>query len=341
MFGGQYPIILAPMGGVGTPELAAAVCNAGGIGSLAAAYLTPLQIAEQIDRVRALTDRPFAVNLFIFEAAPLDRDASPTLAVLADFHRELGIAPPALPRIASQDQAEQIRAVLSANVPIFSFTFGIPAPDIVDAFRSTTTKLVGTATTIAEAIALEAAGMDAIVLQGAEAGAHRGTFLGSFEDAMIPLPRLLADATRLVSVPLIAAGGIRAGEQIAALLNQGAAAVQLGTAFIPCIESSAPRVYKDALLAGVKPGDTVVTRAVSGRPARGIPNPLIHEMEKIGESLLPFPWQNAATRPLRNAAALANRAEYLSLWAGEGTGPIRELPAAELVRQLMLEAGIH
>ena len=142
-----------------------------------------------------------------------------------------------------------------------------------------------------------------------------------------------------MSVPVIAAGGIRDGRGAVGMMDRGAAAVQLGTAFIPCPESGAPEAYKKAVLAGVGPGDTVVTRAFSGRPASGLPNRFIHEMERLGEAVLPFPWQNAATRPLRNAAGQAGRAEFISLWAGEGVGPIRPLPAGELVERIVEEAG--
>ena len=340
MFGARYPIILAPMGGVGTPELAAAVCNAGGLGSLAGAYLTPAQIKEQIERLRSLTDRPFAVNLFIHETPPLDRDASAVLSLLAGYHAELGIAAPAIGPIPAEDYREQIDAVLAAKAPVFSFTFGIPDAGTLDAFRRAGTKLVGTATTVEECRMLAGAGVDAVCVQGAEAGAHRGTFLGSFEEAMVPVESLVSECVKAVCVPIIAAGGIREGREIATMLDRGASAVQIGTAFIPCPESGAAPAYKRAVLAAPKRGDTVVTRAFSGRPARGLPNRFIREMERLGDWILPFPWQNAATRPLRNAAGRAGRDEFISLWAGEGVGPVRELPASRLVEQLVLEAGL-
>ena len=341
MFGARYPIVLSPMGGIGTPEFAAAVSNAGGLGSLPAAYFTPAQIREQIARTRSLTNAPFAVNLFVHEPTPLQADASPVQALLAKYHRELGIDPPAVPAIPAQRYVDQVAAVLAARVPVFSFTFGIPSREVLDAFAASGTKLVGTATTVQEAVALADAGVDAISLQGAEAGAHRGTFLGPFEDAMVPLSDLLSQSKEAVPVPLIAAGGIRNGGEMRAMLDRGAAAVQMGTAFIPCPECAAPPVYKRLVLDGVGPGDTVVTRAFSGRPARGIPNRLIREMEQISESILPFPWQNAITRPLRTAAARTGNADFLSLWAGEGTGPMRQLPAAELLRRIADEAGLN
>jgi nitronate monooxygenase len=341
MFGVRYPIVLAPMGGVGTPELAAAVSNAGGLGSLAAAYLTPAQVAAQIGRTRQLTHKPFAVNLFVDEPAPLAKDAAPVLSLLSEFHRELGIAPPAVPDVPAERYADQVAAVLAAEVPVFSFTFGIPDRDTLRAFRAAGTTMAGTATTVVEARALTDAGVDAIALQGAEAGAHRGTFLGRFEDSLVPVAQLVRECAAAVPIPLIASGGIREGREIRAMLNLGAAAVQIGTAFIPCPESAAPEAYKRALLDGPGPPQTVLTRAFSGRPARGIPNRLIREMERMESSILPFPWQNAVTRALRNAAGKAGRTEFLSLWAGEGTGSIRQLPASELVRTLVREAGFE
>ena len=343
-FGVRYPIILSPMAGPGTPELAAAVSNAGGLGSLPAAYGSPAQISAAIARTRELTDKPFAVNLFIHGAAPLDRDPKPALAKLAEMHSELGIAPPTLPPWPIESLDAQLEAVLAANVAVFSFTFGIPTPAWIDRFRAAGTMLVGTATTVAEAVALGDAGVDAIVAQGAEAGAHRGTFIGTFEDALVPLATLVPEVVRTMSpLPVIAAGGIRHGSEIAAVLRAGAAAAQIGTAFIPCPESAAAESYKQAVLAsgGVRPGQTVVTRAVSGRAARGIPNRLIREMESLGDDLLPYPWQNAATRAIRTAGAKADQPEFLSLWAGEGMSAIRQLPAAELVAALVREAAIN
>jgi nitronate monooxygenase len=161
----------------------------------------------------------------------------------------------------------------------------------------------------------------------------------------VPIAQLVPNVVRAVSpLPVIAAGGIRHGSEIAAVLRAGAVAAQIGTAFIPCPESAAAESYKQAILAsggGVRPGQTVVTRAVSGRAARGIPNRLIREMESLGDDLLPYPWQNAATRAIRTAGAKADRPEFLSLWAGEGTGAIRQLPAAELIAALVREAEIN
>jgi len=326
-------------GGPTTPELVAAVSNAGGLGSLAAPYLTPGQITAAITRIRELTDRPFAVNLFTVDSAPLDRDPAAMLALLGSYHSELGLPPPALPERPAERFDEQAAVILAARVPVLSFTFGIPAPEWLAAFRATGTLLVGTATTVEEAKRLEAAGSDAVCVQGAEAGGHRGTFLGRFEDAMVPTLELVSAAVAAVRCPVVAAGGIMDGAGIRAALAHGAAAVQLGTAFVACPESGAPAPHKAAVLAASE-DTTVITRVFSGRPARGFRNRFVTEIEPHGEAVLPFPWQNAATRPLRTAAARAGRGELMSLWAGQRAGLARAVPAAELVAMLMAEAGL-
>ncbi len=339
-WGAKYPVILAPMGGVGTVELAAAVSNAGGIGSLAAAYLSPQEIRRQIEELRSQTDGPFAVNLFAQETKPLDRDPGPMLSLLARFHEELGLAPPTLPQKPAEVFEEQVAAVLEAKVPIFSFTLGIPRPKLLADFKSSGTVVAGTATTLAEALALRDSGVDAIIAQGAEAGAHRGTFLDDYQKSLVPTTTLVKEIRNSVSLPVIASGGIRDGKAIAEFLHQGAVAVQIGTAFIPCPESSAPDVYKRAIMAAQPSSKSVITHAFSGKPARGLSNRFIEEIEKHPEQILPFPWQNAATRALRNAASKVGRSEFLSLWAGQGTAPLRQMPAELLFKILVKEAGL-
>jgi len=340
MLGARYPILQAPMaGGITTPEMVAAVSNAGGLGSLASAYSTPGEIAADIARVRALTSRPFGVNLFAFEIPPLDRDPAPMLARLAAYHAELGLPPPMLPERPGERFAEQAAAVLAARVPVFTFAFGIPRPELLAAFRAAGTRLAGTATTVREAELLAAAGVDAVIVQGAEAGAHRGTFDRSFEESMVPTMTLVRESVRAVRLPVVAAGGIMDGAGIRAALGAGAAAVQMGTAFIPCPESAAPAVYKRAVLDAGE-DTTAVTRAFSGRPARGLRNRFMEEVDPHPAEILPYPWQNAATRPLRAAAGRAGRPEFLSLWAGQNARLARSLPAGELVATLVAEAGL-
>ena len=338
MLGIRLPIILAPMaGGPGTPELAAAVSNAGGLGSLGGAYLTPAQIEDEIRRFRALSEAPFAVNLFAGGYHErIDRDPEPILELLTDIHRELGMDPPSLPQVPPDPFREQLATVIEAGVPIFSFTFGIPAPEAMAELRARRIVTIGTATTVGEAEQLEAAGVDAIAAQGAEAGAHRGTFAGPAEEALIPMLDLVRGIAARVRVPIIASGGIMTGGEIAEALRAGAEAVQLGTAFMNCPEAGTSRAYREALRAA-RGDDTAITRAFSGRAARGIRNAFMERVGERRELILPFPIQNSLTRPMRAASARQGNAQYLSLWAGTGVDRIREMPAAELVRVLMEE----
>jgi nitronate monooxygenase len=339
----RYPIVQAPMaGGTDTPEMAAAVSEAGGLGSLGCGYLSPEAIATAIARVRALTSKPFAVNLFALDYTALDRDPAPMLALLGPYHRELRLPPPTLPQVPGHRFADQAAVLLAARVPVWSFTFGIPPADLLAAGKAASILTVGTATTVREAALLAAAGVDAVSAQGAEAGGHRGTFDGDFAAAMVPTAALVRDIVRQVALPVIAAGGIMDGTDVRAALALGAAAVQLGTAFVACPESGASPAYKAAILAAAaNPTDTTaITRAFSGRPARGLRNRFMAEIDPHIDAILPYPWQNAATRPLRAAAAAAGQADLQNLWAGQGVARARALPAAILLATLARDAGL-
>lgn len=334
----RHPIIQAPMGGgPSTPELVAAVSNAGGLGSLAAAYLTPEQIARDIGRVRQLTDRSFNVNLFAggYESRG-DLDPAPMLTLINRVHDRLGIPHAVLPPSSPDPFPEQFEAVLDARPAVFSFTFGIPDKSSLDRLGSLSIAVLGTATSLQEACLLAEAGVDGIVAQGAEAGAHRGTFASAFDAAMIPTLNLVRDIASAHSIPVIASGGLMDGRDITAALRAGAVAVQLGTAFLACRESGASETYKKALLEA-KDDTTVITRAFSGRPARGLRNQFINELVSREDIILPFPSQNSLTRAMRAAAATKGEADYLSLWAGQGVSRIRAMPAAELMQVLIEE----
>jgi nitronate monooxygenase len=337
LLGLAHPIIQAPMAGGAVPAaLVARVSEAGGLGSIGAAYSTPAQIVEQANAVRAATNRPFAINLFAPSPAPPAIDAAAALARLGPYFAELGVPPPSAPAWTGDPFAEQIEAVLESGAAVFSFTFGIPPESVLARAKSRGIAVMGTATTVEEAVALEGAGVDAVVAQGSEAGAHRGTFAGSFEAAMVGTMALVPQIVDAVRVPVIASGGIMDGRGIAAALALGAAAVQMGTAFLTTDESLAPDVYKSAIL-GARAEATRLTRAFSGRPARGIVNRFMAEFDAHPEAVLPFPLQNALTRPLRNAASKAGKAEFLSLWAGQGAPLARREPAAALVARLAAE----
>ncbi|HJQ55702.1 MAG TPA: nitronate monooxygenase [Vineibacter sp.] len=336
--GVRLPIIQAPMAGGGdTPALVAAACETGAFGSIGAAYLTPAQIGDTAQAVRTRTNRPFGINLF----APLPAPGAPSnsqaaMARVAPHYAELGLPPPAAPTATSLPFDEQLAVVLDSGAAVFSFTFGMLPDGAIAALKQRGMLVMGTATTVAEARALEQAGVDAVVAQGSEAGGHRGSFAGAFESSLVGTMALVPQIVDAVRLPVVASGGIMDGRGIVASLALGAAAVQMGTAFLACDEAGVPDAYKRALLAAREDG-TRLTRAFSGRPARGIVNRFMSDIDAAPESILPFPLQNALTRPMRTAAAKQDRAEFLSLWAGQGVGLGRRQPAADLVARLERE----
>ena len=294
---------------------------------------------EAARAVRALTARPFGISLFAPPSPPAPApgaDASAALARVAPYFAELGLPPPAAPAPPADAFADQLAATLDSGAAVFSFTFGVLPASAIAAIKGRGMMLLGTATTVEEALALEQAGVDAVVAQGSEAGGHRGTFAGDFDAGSVGTVALVPQIADAVEVPVIASGGIMDGRGIAAALALGASAVQMGTAFLTCDEAGIPEAYKAAILAA-REHETRLTRAFSGRPARGIVNRFMTEVERSREAILPFPLQNALTRPLRAAAAKQGRAEFLSLWAGQGVRLARRQSAASLVQRLAAE----
>jgi nitronate monooxygenase len=344
-----HPIIQAPLAGGGdTPDLVAAVSNSSALGFIGAAYLSPHQIMNAAAAVRSRTSRPFGINLFapVPQSQPHQKPDR-MLARLEPYFAELGLPSPSLPKSTDSSFDEQLDAALESGASCFSFTFGTLPPNAIQAIKSRSMYLIGTATTVEEAGALEKSGVDAIVAQGSEAGGHRGTFAGDFTSSMVGTMALVPQVVDAVSVPVIASGGIMDGRGIVAALALGASAVQLGTAFLTCHEAGIPECYKAAILSAHE-DQTRITRAFSGRPARGIVNRFMTEIESSpgDDPILPFPLQNALTRPLRTGAAKQGRAELLSLWAGQGLRLARRQSAAELVARLAKEVeatitGLH
>lgn len=333
----RHPIIQAPLAGGGdTPDLVSAVAEAGALGFIGATYLTPAQIADVSAAVRQRTSRPFGINLF----APQPQVAVPAHQVtsmmdrLAPFYRELGVPQPDKPSVPADAFDEQLAAALDSGASVFSFTLGIFPPSAIAAIRRRNMFVIGTATTVDEARELEAIGVDAVVVQGSEAGGHRATFRGSFEAGAVGTMALVPQVVDAVSVPVIASGGIMDGRGIAAALVLGASAVQMGTAFLTCDEAGIPGVYKDAIL-GAREDQTRLTTAFSGRPARGIVNRFMDAFATVTSAEIPpFPLQNALTGPLRRAAAKQGRPEFLSLWAGQGSRLARRQSAEALIARL-------
>ncbi len=334
----QWPILQAPMaGGVTTPELVAAVSNAGGLGSLGAGYMSGEQIRSAVRAIRQLTDKPFAVNLFIPEEITGDtRPGENVRRLMNEARRRLGIPEdPDVGRFAEPFE-EQMAAVLEEEVPVFSFTFGILEERWMTELKRRGVTVIGTATTVREGVALEASGVDMVVAQGSEAGGHRGSFLPDSPDNLVGLMALVPQLADRLSVPVIAAGGIMDGRGIAAALALGAEAVQVGTAFLVCTESGAHPLHKQAIL---EAGDdqTALTTAFSGKPARGVCNRFMREMAPYRDEVPPYPVQNALTRDIRQAAAKQRERDYLSMWAGQGVGLSRQMDASALMRRLVEE----
>ncbi|MDO5495652.1 MAG: nitronate monooxygenase [bacterium] len=319
------PIVGAPMaGGVSTPELVAAVSNAGGLGMLAAGYLTPDQLAADIAATRALTDAPFGVNLFVPEQLTPDEAALARYgAQLGPDFARFGIDIPTPGWKDTDFWREKIAMLAEDPLPVVSFTFGLPSEGEERLLHALGTALIGTATTEREARACVAAGMDAIVLQGTEAGGHRATHRVSAEPEDTPLDDLLAAVRPLTHLPLIAAGGVTSRSRVRSLLDAGASLVQIGTALVRTPESGAPQLYKDAL--ALRTG-TVLTRAFTGRYARALRNRFTDAHSATAPAL--YPQVGQLTGPLRKAAAAAGDEENLHLWAGTGHAHARTTPAA-------------
>lgn len=337
----RHPIIQAPMaGGATTPELVAAVSNAGGIGSFAAALLAPQAIGEQIARIRALTPYPFIVNMFVQNTPqPTPEEIAQAAELMRPVWEQLGWASLPTPSAWCEDFGAQLDALIAARPPLASFTFGILTAEQIRRLHQADIFVIGTATNVAEAIAWEEAGADAICVQGLEAGGHRGTFIGAQDDAvgtMVLVP-MVVDSVKL---PVIAAGGIMDGRGIAAALALGAQAAQMGTAFLVADESGIHPVYKERLLqAGTAPARAVtrLTRAFSGRYARGLVNRVMDALHAVERQLPAYPVQNALTGSIRAQAGKLNEPEMMSLWAGQGVAMARAMPAARLIETLVAE----
>ncbi|MBT6276910.1 MAG: nitronate monooxygenase [Chromatiales bacterium] len=340
LLGIELPIIQAPMAGATTPQLVAAVSEAGGLGSFGAAATAPDRIRAVINSVRQHSSRTFNVNLFVpdWEQTPPAPEAISAMQdVLAPYHQRLeaGEVPEPQPMFGPFD--EQLAVLIEEEVPVVSFHFGAPA-DAVAKVKEARILVMSSATTVAEARALEASGVDIIIAQGAEAGGHRGTFGGGdWRDALIGTLALVPQVVDAVSVPVIAAGGIMDGRGVAAVLALGAQAAQLGTAYLACPENSISPAYRDAVLSSDAERPSV-TAVFSGKPARGLKNRYFEEMTAHEDKLLPFPAQYSIYRDLRARATELEDGEFLPMWAGQGVGMATAESASELTTRLAADA---
>jgi nitronate monooxygenase len=341
LLGIDYPIIQAPFGGLPSQRLTAAVSNLGGLGSLGAVTLGQSAITEVISEIRSLTSKPFAINLWVSTS---DREASHISAdrievKIREFRRyyaELGIETPPQVESTSQDFEAQARAVIDARPAVLSFIYGIPPAEILDECRRQEIKTIGAATTPEEAIALEKAGLEFIVASGFEGGGHRGSFLRSPADSLIGSISLIPQVVDAVSVPVIASGGIADGRGLVAALALGAEAVQIGTAFLSCAGSGASKAYRAALGSQAAKW-TGLTDGFTGRLARGIRNRLMDELTDMKSSPLPFPLQHAVTQTVASPASAQEKAELMTLWAGQSASLRHCTEATEFMTQLIAE----
>jgi nitronate monooxygenase len=333
-----HPIIQGPMaGGANTPAMVAAVSEAGGLGSIGASMLPLETIRAQVAEVRGLTSRPFMLNFFVQGMpSPPQEEVERAIGLLRPIWSSLGWAE--LPRPAKwcEDFAAQFELLLELRPAVASFTFDILDGARVKRLHDAGIFVIGTVTNVEEALAWQAAGADAVVASGVEAGGHRGTFIGEQAAATLGALPLLSAVLEAVKLPVISAGNIMTGADIRERLSLGAAAVQMGTAFMVTDESGLPPAYKERLLAA-QGNPTRLTRAFSGRLARGIENRFMRQMDSLESEVPAYPVQNALTGSIRAEAAKRGDAELLSLWAGTGVAKCRAMPAKQLMETLIEE----
>jgi nitronate monooxygenase len=336
----EHPIVLAPMAGAMDADLAAEVSAAGGLGSLPCALLTPDALRDQFAKIRARTDKPVNVNFFCHKRPVLNNAREARWRDrLAPYYRELGIDPSA--PVPSSNRAPFDAAfceVIEELKPqVVSFHFGLPAADLLARVKAAGCRVISSATTAAEAVALERAGVDAVIAQGYEAGGHRGMFLTDAVAAQVGTFALVPQVADAVQVPVIAAGGIADARGIAAAFALGAAGVQIGTAYLRCPEAKISAPHRTALKSAADDA-TVLTNLMTGRPARGIVNRVMREVGPISDVAPEFPLAAGALAPLRAKAEAAGSGDFSPLWCGQAAALGRDMPAGELTQALAAEA---
>ena len=332
----DHPIVLAPMGGgPSTPELVAAVSCAGGLGTIAAGYLSASALEDAVARTRRLTAKPIAINLFVPSPTTDGGLPNEVESILQDVSRDLDVdlSPPTPPDPKTFE--DQIDVAFATDARLISLTFGIASGSVMARLRQSDKIVAATANTIAQAQQALEAGCDVVILQGFEAGGHRGGSESRSENH-VGLVSLLEHARRVISRPVVASGGVASGAGVAACLALGAAAVQIGTAFLVADESGATPEWKRAVLES-SDTDTTITAALTGRNARGVRNRLVERLGAHEASVPDYPIQNSYTTPLRRRAKELGQADYQSLWAGQSGGTSRPGPASEIMARLVSE----
>jgi nitronate monooxygenase len=339
----EFPIVLAPMAGVMDAELVIAVAEGGGLGSLPSAMLSPEKAREQVNIIRQRVKAPVNMNFFCHTPVDLTPEAEARWKQrLKDYYTEHGLDPAAPINAANRApfDASFCEIVEELKPEVVSFHFGLPEQALLERVKAAGCLVISSATTVKEAVWLEQHGADAVIAQGAEAGGHRAMFLTdkiSEQPGTFALVPQVADA---VKVPVIAAGGIADGRGIAAAFALGASGVQIGSAYLRCPESKVSAAGRAALAAG-RDDSTVITNVMTGRPARGVQNRLMREAGPISPDAPPFPHAATALAPLKAAAEKQGRVDFTNLWAGQAIGLGREVPAAELTRDLAKSALAH
>lgn len=336
LLGCQLPIIQAPMAGVQDHRLTVAVSQAGGLGSLPGALFDGEGLRRELLALREAGVEHYNVNFFAHlpPAPDAEREAL-WQGRLAPFFEEFGVDPASVPSGPGRQPfgPAQLELVETLRPPVVSFHFGLPEASLLERVRATGARILGCATTVAEARWLEAQGVDAIIAQGLEAGGHRGLFLDMNLNTQLTTFTLLPQVVDAVRVPVIAAGGIADRRGVQAALQLGAIAAQVGTAYLLCPEARTSALHRAALQSPAA-SETALTTLFSGRPARGIVNRLMRELGSLPEGMPPFPLAGNAVAPLRAAAEKQGSADCSPLWAGQNASGCREVPAAELTRQL-------
>ncbi len=342
MLGVQYPILQGPFGGnFSTIELTATVSNAGGVGGYGAYTLTPDEIAAADKALKQATDKPYNINLWVSDTDATGGEVTiaarqQAQALLQPYFEELGIMPPDKPLSFSSRFANQVNVILDVRPPVFSFVFGIPSADILEACRKRGIVTAGGATTLDEAIALEAAGVDVIVASGFEGGGHRPSFLAPAEQSVVGTFVLIQQIRDKVKIPVVAAGGIANGRGIAAALALGADGVQAGTAFLACVESNALDIHREMLFSDAS-RHSVLTRAFTGRLGRGLRSRISEDLRGKEQDLLPFPLQTQLMSPLRQAAIAQQKWELILFWSGQIAPVLKHRKAKELMEAMVAE----
>jgi nitronate monooxygenase len=341
LLGIEFPILQGPMGaGFSTPELLAAVSNAGGLGSLGAYTMAGEEILEADKAIREKTNKPYNINLWVSDvdktlAGYSQEDLTKVTALFKPYFDEFGIPLPELSANIPSKFENQVEAVLTIRPAVFSFIFGIPSREILAECRRLGIKTVGAATTFDEGLALQEANVDAIVAAGFEAGGHRPSFLRPAQDSLTGLFTLIQQLKSKVQIPVIAAGGIADGKGIAAALTLGAAAVQIGTAFLACDESGATPLHKSILFSD-QAKYTTLSKSLTGRMGRMLRNRISDEV-KFETDVLPFPLQTKLLAPLKAAALAQGRKDMISFWSGQNANALKHHKAEVLMQALVEE----